>query len=383
MMGVSSPATAMCCPSWSGAARWRTACRHAISRSRPSTPCSWMACWSPAELLINGRSVVQLARVDTLTHFHVELESHDILLAEGAAAESFVDCASRAMFQNAHAFAALYPDDRAPGWAFCAPRVEDGAALADIRRRIAGRAGLAADHANDAPVPGALQGCIDVFDHAHDGVGVGLRPGTAAHRDATGGVGSTARTSLISPRTGIAMICRGSPKAMGVVRCAFMWRLPEPLSPDRPHAVELRRAADGSCPAKKRSPPIHASLGLSKGMSTPAHQGCSRAGLWIRRGLRCLFGWRWSRVIVCWALSRPTGFGRIWRIRARAMEIAGSYLHASHPATLVRSACDVSRIKRLCLACRRQVENHGFALDPPAPTSPGPHSSRGASVLCA
>jgi hypothetical protein len=36
-----------------------------------------------------------------VTWYHVELESHDVLLAEGAAAESWLDCENRAWFENA------------------------------------------------------------------------------------------------------------------------------------------------------------------------------------------------------------------------------------------------------------------------------------------
>ena len=63
----------------------------------------------PAEALVNGTSIVQRERVETLTYYHVELARHDILLAEGAPSESFVDDDSRGRFQNAAEFAALYP----------------------------------------------------------------------------------------------------------------------------------------------------------------------------------------------------------------------------------------------------------------------------------
>ena len=49
-------------------------------------------------------------------------------MAEGAAAETFVDCDSRAMFENAAEFARLYPNDTATQWTYCAPRIEDGEA---------------------------------------------------------------------------------------------------------------------------------------------------------------------------------------------------------------------------------------------------------------
>ena len=87
--------------------------------------------------------MVVAADVDPVAYVHVELETHDVLLAEGAASESFVDDDSRNLFQNAAEFAQLYPGvPRVPA-RYCAPRVEDGEVLEAIRRRIALRAGRA------------------------------------------------------------------------------------------------------------------------------------------------------------------------------------------------------------------------------------------------
>jgi collagen type I/II/III/V/XI/XXIV/XXVII alpha len=43
---------------------------------------------------------VQVA-VDAVTYFHVELPRHDVLLAEGLAAESYLDTGNRSVFANA------------------------------------------------------------------------------------------------------------------------------------------------------------------------------------------------------------------------------------------------------------------------------------------
>ncbi len=91
----------------------------------------------PAKLLLNGTTIVPATGLSTVEYFHVELDSHDILLAEGAPSESFVDCDSRAMFQNAHTFTGA-----AARWSFCAPRVEQGPALAAILSRLRGPNGL-------------------------------------------------------------------------------------------------------------------------------------------------------------------------------------------------------------------------------------------------
>ena len=89
----------------------------------------------PARCLVNGSTIVR-GRVDRVDYFHVELDSHDVLLAEGAPSESFMDDDSRGMFHNAHEFAMLYPDAARPD-GFYAPRVEQGARLEAIRQRLA------------------------------------------------------------------------------------------------------------------------------------------------------------------------------------------------------------------------------------------------------
>jgi hypothetical protein len=73
-------------------------------------------------------------------YYHIELESHDVLLAEGTPAESFVDDNSRGMFHNAPDYLAAHPDAPAGPVRYCAPRVTQGEALDAIRRRIGARA---------------------------------------------------------------------------------------------------------------------------------------------------------------------------------------------------------------------------------------------------
>ena len=95
----------------------------------------------PAVDLVNGRSIVQLDSVSRLEYFHVELDGHDVLYADGAPAETFVDCDNRAMFENGDEFAALYPDHEARPWEFCASRVELGSdELNGIRLALLNRA---------------------------------------------------------------------------------------------------------------------------------------------------------------------------------------------------------------------------------------------------
>jgi lysophospholipase L1-like esterase len=90
----------------------------------------------PAHHLVNSSTIVREPRLDRIDYYHIELETHDVLLAEGAPSESFVDDDSRGMFHNAHAFFLLYPDVPSPA-NYCARRVEQGAELEAIRHQLA------------------------------------------------------------------------------------------------------------------------------------------------------------------------------------------------------------------------------------------------------
>src|SRR6266851_1483413 len=95
----------------------------------------------PAEYLVNGATIAQAESADRLEYFHIELESHDVVFAEGAPAESFVDCNNRLMFQNGAEFAALYPVGHPPTWKFCVTRLEPGSEqLTAIRAGLLERA---------------------------------------------------------------------------------------------------------------------------------------------------------------------------------------------------------------------------------------------------
>jgi hypothetical protein len=104
----------------------------------------------PARLLVNGATITQVASVEELEYFHIELEQHDIIFAEGASAETFTDCDNRGMFQNAPNFAALYPDDRRASWQMYAPRLEATEAN-DLRAALLDRANRIGDWFTDDP----------------------------------------------------------------------------------------------------------------------------------------------------------------------------------------------------------------------------------------
>ncbi len=121
-----------------------------------------------ADELLNGRSVRQVADLAVVEYFHVELDRHAVIIAEGALTESYVEFDNRDKFQNAAEFRALYPDAGSEPATFCAPLVEDGPLLEAARRRIAARAGF--QDTGAAPPTGELLGHIDnLRDDAADG----------------------------------------------------------------------------------------------------------------------------------------------------------------------------------------------------------------------
>ncbi|MCB4768436.1 Hint domain-containing protein [Ancylobacter sp. Lp-2] len=94
-----------------------------------------------AGALVNGTAIT---RVDTpeerFTYFHIELEDHALVLAEGAPAETFVDNVSRRRFDNYAEFAALYGDRDKACPEMDLPRVKSARQLPEaIRMRLATR----------------------------------------------------------------------------------------------------------------------------------------------------------------------------------------------------------------------------------------------------
>jgi autotransporter passenger strand-loop-strand repeat protein len=110
--------------------------------------------------LVNSVSIVQAEHVEKVEYFHIELDSHDVIVAEGALSESFVDDHSRGMFHNAHEYAGLYPQEVADTASYCAPRLDDGYLVHAVRARIEARAGL---RPRVQRGPSELRGYVDVI----------------------------------------------------------------------------------------------------------------------------------------------------------------------------------------------------------------------------
>ncbi len=99
----------------------------------------------PARLLVNGRTIVQDLDVPDIRYFHIELDRHAVLLAEGLAAESYLDTGNRTLFENGGAAPVSHPDLARPrprSWDIdaCAPLATDPATIEPLWRRLATRA---------------------------------------------------------------------------------------------------------------------------------------------------------------------------------------------------------------------------------------------------
>jgi Hint domain len=86
--------------------------------------------------LQNGRTVEQV-RCAAIEYWHVELDEHDVLLASGLPAESYLDIGNRTGFVNGRAFVEAHPDFMPRHWAeTCLPLVFDGPAMERTRRSL-------------------------------------------------------------------------------------------------------------------------------------------------------------------------------------------------------------------------------------------------------
>ena len=89
----------------------------------------------PVEFLVNHRTILWDDRAQEVAIYHVELDSHDVLIANGAPAESYRDDGNRWLFQNANAGWHLPPQDP------YAPVLTGGPVVDAVWRRLLDRAG--------------------------------------------------------------------------------------------------------------------------------------------------------------------------------------------------------------------------------------------------
>ncbi|MCJ2069356.1 Hint domain-containing protein [Methylobacterium sp. J-030] len=184
--------------------------------------------------LVNGTSITRGAAMADLTYWHVELEIHDLPLAEGVAAESFLAAPGvRAGLDGVGEAndAAITPEPYAL-------RIEPGdPRLGALRERLIRRAGLSAEPMRF----GAVRAWMDRCDGTH----IAGWAQDEAHPDApvcldivVDGV-TVAMTLAEQYRADIAAA------GIGDGCHGFDLDLDEPLVPGMAHTVEVRRSADG------------------------------------------------------------------------------------------------------------------------------------------
>ena len=89
----------------------------------------------PVEFLVNHRSIVWDDHAQEVEIYHVELAAHDVLLANGAPAESYRDDGNRWLFRNANSG---WDQGETPA---CAPVLTGGGVVDAVWRRLLDRAG--------------------------------------------------------------------------------------------------------------------------------------------------------------------------------------------------------------------------------------------------
>jgi hypothetical protein len=111
----------------------------------------------PIKRLTNGTSIEQVP-MDEVTYYHIELQNHDLLLAEGLLAESYLDTGDHFNFENGGGPVALHPEFSARRWdnagiweaLACARLILTGPELDAARQLVNSRAAAIAQTASAA-----------------------------------------------------------------------------------------------------------------------------------------------------------------------------------------------------------------------------------------
>ncbi|TXN65412.1 family 16 glycosylhydrolase [Methylobacterium sp. WL18] len=186
--------------------------------------------------LVNGTSIIRGEAVRNLTYWHIELDRHDLLLAENTPAESFLAAPGlRRQFDGISA-----PDVEFIPIPY-AKRVEQGPDLEGLRRRVIIRAGLSVE-----PIRfGDLQGSLDLCEISSGDLRVAGWARDTVHPDGPvcldividGAVAAMTLAEVYRPDLAASGVGKG--------QHGFDIGLEEPLEFGLPHTVEVRRSVDG------------------------------------------------------------------------------------------------------------------------------------------
>ncbi len=106
-----------------------------------------------AILLVNGITIVQEKR-PSVEYWHVELDTHDVIIAEGLAAESYLDTGNRGAFENCGGAVDLHPDFAPRNTEkFCRKLVSQGPQITRARAALWARAEALGLELTDDPAP--------------------------------------------------------------------------------------------------------------------------------------------------------------------------------------------------------------------------------------
>lgn len=91
----------------------------------------------PANALVNGTTITRVD-CEEVTYWHLELDSHDILTANGMPAEAYIDVGNRGFFANAMPTDAVSAARDLAG--YCRPFADRGPIVTAVRNRLRARA---------------------------------------------------------------------------------------------------------------------------------------------------------------------------------------------------------------------------------------------------
>ena len=187
--------------------------------------------------LVNGVTILQDRTPADRVYYQIELERHDLILAEGAALGSYLDDGSRGQLHNAAEYDALYPRGHRLPVRYCAPLVTEGAPLEAVRRRLVSDAAKIS-----IPEPaGALLGSLDQV--ARDRI-IGWARNAGAPN-------IPVRLLVLDDGVVIARIVADQHRpdlaqaGLGSGRHGFELTVPGGLSPLVRHVIAVQREADG------------------------------------------------------------------------------------------------------------------------------------------